>query len=259
MFGAIAGDIIGSAYEHRPVNSTDFPLFMPHSRFTDDTVLTVATAHALLTGESYADAYHRFGNLYPRAGYGGTFRRWLRSADKQPYNSWGNGSAMRVSPVGLAAPSAEWALAEAERSAAVTHSHPEGIKGAQAAALAVYLAKTRVPQAQIREQVTAHTGYDLTRTVADIRDGYAFDVSCAGSVPEAIIAFLDAEDAEDAIRLAISLGGDADTQAAIAGGIAEAYWGGLPAEVVERVELTLDDVLLEVVREFRVRFFRAES
>jgi ADP-ribosylglycohydrolase len=254
MLGTIAGDIIGSVFEHHPQKSVEFPLFTSRSRFTDDTVLTVATAHALLSGDSYADAYHRFGNLYPRAGYGGSFRRWLANADKLPYSSWGNGSAMRVSPIGLAAASADWALNEAERSAMVTHGHPEGIKGAQAVALAVFLAKTGVPREDIRREVAAQSGYDLSRTVADIRESYRFDVSCAGSVPEAIIAFLDAADTEHAIRLAVSLGGDADTQAAIAGGIAEAYWGPLPASIVRRVERALDADLLSVIAEFRQRY-----
>jgi ADP-ribosylglycohydrolase len=172
MLGTIAGDIIGSVFEHHPHKSVEFPLFTSRSRFTDDTVLTVATAHALLSGDSYADAYHRFGNLYPRAGYGGSFRRWLANADKLPYSSWGNGSAMRVSPIGLAAASADWALDEAERSAMVTHGHPEGIKGAQAVALAVFLAKTGVPREDIRREVAAQSGYDLSRTVADIRESY---------------------------------------------------------------------------------------
>jgi ADP-ribosylglycohydrolase len=254
MLGAIAGDIIGSVFERDRATSLDFPLFTRHSQFTDDTVLTVATAHALLTGEPYADVYHRFGNAYPHAGYGGTFRRWLRSADKQPYNSWGNGSAMRVSPIGLAAQTAEWALSEAARSAEVTHNHPEGIKGAQAVALAVYLAKLRTPKEEIRREVTAHTGYYLARTVADIRETYRFDVSCAGSVPEAIIAFLEARDTEHAIRLAIWLGGDADTQAAIAGGIAEAFWGPLPETIRHPIEQSLDADLLSVVRAFQQRF-----
>lgn len=255
MLGAIAGDIIGSVFERRPARSPDFPLFSARSVFTDDTVLTVATAHALVDGVPYDEVYHRYGNAYPHAGYGGTFRKWLRSADRRPYGSWGNGSSMRVSPVGLAAPSAEWAVAEAARSAAVTHDHPEGIKGAEAVALAVFLAKAGASKADIRREVAAHTGYDLSRTVGDIRAaGYRFDVSCAGSVPEAIIAFLDARDPEDAIRLAIMLGGDADTQAAIAGAIAEAFWGGLPAHIAEPVETSLDAQLLAVVRVFRARY-----
>jgi len=255
MLGTIAGDIIGSVFEREPAESPDFPLFTADSVFTDDTVLTVATAHALLTGTPYDEAYHRYGNAYPHAGYGGTFRRWLRSSDRAPYNSWGNGSAMRVSPVGLAAPTAEWAIAEAARSAAVTHDHPEGIKGAEAVALAVFLAKSGATKDDIRRDVAAHTGYDLSRTVQDIRDaGYVFDVSCAGSVPEAIIAFLDARDVEEAIRLAILLGGDADTQAAIAGGIAEAFWGGVPAHIAGQVEASLDAELLDVVRVFRARY-----
>ena len=231
MLGAIAGDVIGSVYERRPVKRTDFPLFAAGSRFTDDTVLTVATMEALLEGGDYEGAYRRWARRYPRAGYGGTFRKWIWDPGMGPYGSFGNGSAMRVSPVGWACSDAAGVLAEAERSAAVTHNHPEGIRGAQAVALAVFLARSGVGREDIRGEIAGRFGYDLRRTVEQIRPGYRFDVTCQGSVPEAIIAFLDSEDTEHAIRLAVSLGGDADTQAAIAGSIAEAFYGGVPAEI----------------------------
>ncbi|MBE0476690.1 MAG: ADP-ribosylglycohydrolase family protein [Coriobacteriia bacterium] len=254
MLGAIAGDVIGSVYESAGLKRCDFALFTPYSRFTDDTVLTVATADAILSGGDYAAYYHAYGNRYPNAGYGGSFRRWLRDESRRPYGSWGNGSAMRVSPVGLAAASPEQALEWAEESAAVTHDHPEGIRGAQAVALAVYLARIGETQDDIRAQVTRRLGYDLTRSVDDIRPGYSFDVSCQGSVPEAITAFLDSSDVEGAIRLAISLGGDADTQAAIAGGIAEAFWGGVPASMAAETMRRLPQEFLDVIGEFESRF-----
>jgi ADP-ribosylglycohydrolase len=254
VIGAIAGDVIGSIYERAGLKTTEFPLFSAHSRFTDDTVLTVATAHALLTGTSYADAYHTYGDRYPRAGYGGSFRAWLRSPSRRPYNSWGNGSAMRVSPVGHAAQSIEETLAEAERSACATHDHPEGIRGAQAVALAVYLARTGSSKAAIREEIQRRIGYDLSRTIEEIRPAYRFDVSCQGSVPEALAAFLEAESVEEAIRLAISLGGDADTQAAIAGGIAEAFWGGVPEGIVREVRDRLPEEFRVTIDAFTERY-----
>jgi len=197
MLGAIAGDIIGSIYEGNPLKISDFPLFSPHCRFTDDTVLTVATAEALLKGLDYATVYRAYGRRYPNAGYGGTFIHWILDDQAGPYQSWGNGSAMRVSPVGWAGDTVAAVLAEAERSAAVTHNHPEGIKGAQATALAVYLARTGHDKAALKQEIEQRFGYNLSRSLAAIRPGYRFDVSCQGSVPEAIIAFLEAADVEE--------------------------------------------------------------
>lgn len=254
MLGAIAGDVIGSVYEHAGLKSLEFPLFGPGSRFTDDTVLTVATAQAVLEGGDFAALYHYYGNRYPHAGYGGAFRQWLRSDSLEPYGSWGNGSAMRVSPLGLAAGSIDEAMRLAEASAAVTHDHPEGIRGAQAVALAVYLARTGDDQASIRREIESRIGYDLSRTLADIRPGYRFEVSCQNSVPEAMTAFLESRSAESAIRNAVSLGGDADTQAAIAGGIAEAYWGGLPDAIVRETRDRLPLEFIEVIDEFSRRY-----
>ena len=169
MIGVIAGDIIGSVHEHAMVKSADFPLFDPLCRFTDDTVLTVATAHAILSGASYEQAYREFGRQYPDAGYGGSFYRWLLADEPRPYNSWGNGSAMRVAPVGFAFDSVDAVLREAEASAAVTHNHPEGIKGAQATALAVFLARCGASKDHIREELMRRFGYDLRRTIDQIR------------------------------------------------------------------------------------------
>ena len=254
MLGTIAGDVIGSVYERAPVKRTDFPLFSTESRFTDDTVLTVATAHALLTGQPYADAYHEFGNRYPNAGYGGAFRQWLARPDRTPYNSFGNGSAMRVGPVGLAMHTADEVLAEAVRSAAATHDHTEGIRGAQAVALATFLAKTGHTKDAIRQEIETQLGYDLSRTLGEIRPRYEYDATCQGSVPEAITAFLESDGVESAIRLAISLGGDADTQAAIAGGIAEAFYGGVPEPIATHVLSRLPHELREVIEKFNERF-----
>jgi ADP-ribosylglycohydrolase len=254
MIGAIAGDVIGSIHEHGLMKSTNFPLFDPLSRFTDDTVLTVATAHAILTDTSYDVAYLDFGRQYPDAGYGGSFYRWLSAEDPRPYGSWGNGSAMRVAPVGLAFDNLDEVLREAERSAAVTHDHAEGIKGAQATAMAVFLARRGASKDEIRADVSRHSGYDLDRTVDQIRPTYEWDVSCQRSVPEAIVAFLDSSDVEDAIRLAISLGGDADTQAAIAGGIAEAFYKRIPEGIVRGVRERLPSRFIEVIDAFERAF-----
>jgi ADP-ribosylglycohydrolase len=250
MIGVIAGDVIGSVYERQPTKTVDFPLFHERSRFTDDTVMTIATARAILEGAPYDRMYRELGRRYPNAGYGGSFYAWLFDEDPQPYNSWGNGSAMRVAPVGFAFETAEDVLREAERSAAVTHDHPEGIKGAQATALAVFLARTGASKEAIRGELVRRFGYDLRRRVDDIRPAYRFDVSCQGSVPEAIVAFLDSTSVEEAIRLAISLGGDSDTQAAIAGGIAQAFHRGVPSPIEERVRTLVPAEFVEVIDAF---------
>jgi len=256
MLGSIAGDIIGSVYEVDRIKHTDFPLFSNWSRFTDDTVLTIATAHALLTSQPYADAYHEFGNRYPNAGYGGAFRQWLARPDRRSYNSFGNGSAMRVGPVGFAMGTADEVLAEAVRSAAATHDHTEGIRGAQAVALATFLARIGHTKDAIRQEIQSQLGYDLSRTLGEIRPRYEYDATCPGSVPEAITAFLESDSVESAIRLAISLGGDADTQAAIAGGIAEAFYGGVPEPIRTEVLSRLPQEFRDVIADFNARFGR---
>ncbi len=254
MIGAIAGDVIGSAYEWARHRTTAFPLFSDDSRFTDDTVMTVATAYALLTGTPYDGAYQQFGRKYPNAGYGAGFRKWIVNDHPAPYNSFGNGSAMRVSPVGFACSTIDEVLTEAERSAAVTHNHEEGIKGAQATAVAVFLARTGATKEDIRSDLMARFAYDLDRLLDDIRPEYSWDVTCQGSVPEAILAFLESTDIESAIRLAISLGGDADTQATIAGGIAQAYYGDVPSSIVGEVRKRLPAEFVLVIDEFERRF-----
>jgi ADP-ribosylglycohydrolase len=257
VLGAIAGDVIGSVHEGTDTKTKDFPLFTPRSRFTDDSVLTAAVADALLYGREYVDTLRDYASRYPRAGYGGTFMRWAFSDDREPYDSWGNGSAMRVSPVAYAAETLDEVLAEAERSAACTHSHPEGIRGAQATAAAVFLARKGESKESIKACVSNCFGYCLDERLGDIRLTYTFDVSCQGSVPQSIIAFLEADGFEDAIRNAISLGGDADTMACIAGAIAEAFYGGVPSAIAEQVLTRLDDQLRLVLHEFTGRFISA--
>jgi len=254
MIGAIAGDIIGSVYEYTPMKSTDFQLFTPRSTFTDDTVLAVAVADCILHGKDYAKTFKQYAWRYPDAGYGSGFRDWVMSSSTAPYNSYGNGSAMRVSPVGFAFNTLDEVLAEAKRSAEVTHNHPEGIKGAQAVAAAIFLARNGSDKAAIRGFIEDRFEYNLHWNIDDIRPGYSFDVTCQGSVPEAIIAFLESTDYDDAVRKAVSLGGDSDTQACITGGISQAYYKGVPSEIVEKVRQILDEGLLEIVDEFNEQF-----
>lgn len=250
MIGSIAGDIIGSVYEHSQIKTKDFPLFHPRCVFTDDTVLTVAVADAILKGCPYQLSIREFGRRYPGAGYGGSFIDWLNSDHPQPYNSWGNGSAMRVSPVGFAFDTKNEVLMEARKTAEISHNHPEGIKGAQATALSVFLARTGHEKEEIRMEISQRFGYDLKRTVDDIRPNYSFDVSCQGTIPEAIIAFLDSSSYEDAVRNAISLGGDSDTLACITGGIAEAFYGDIPTTIRAKAYECLTPDLSEITEAF---------
>jgi ADP-ribosyl-[dinitrogen reductase] hydrolase len=254
VLGAIAGDVIGSVYEYYPMKDYDFQLFQKHSTFTDDTVLTVAVAHAILRGEDYGKSLKAFGRSFPGYGYGTMFNVWLHREESEPYYSWGNGSAMRVSPVGFAYGSVDEVLRQAEKSASVTHNHPEGIKGAQATALAIYLARTGLKKAEIKEEISSRFGYDLSRTVDQIRPDYCFNESCLRTVPEAIIAFLESNDYEDAVRKSVSLGGDSDTQACITGGIAQAYYKSIPKRIVERVNQLLPPEFLQIIEEFNLRF-----
>jgi len=254
MIGAIAGDIAGSIYEFHPEKREDIPLFTKTSFFTDDTVMTVAAAEAILQQKSYRECYLVFGKRHPHAGYGGMFAQWLLSPNPKPYNSYGNGSAMRVSAVGWAFDTLDEVLAEAEKTAVPTHNHPEGIKGAQATALAVLMARKGSSKEDIRSEISRRFDYDLSRTVESIRPGYSFNETCQQTVPEGIIAFMDADSYEDTLRKAISLGGDADTLACVAGGIAEAFYGGVPQSVLETVKTCLTPDLLKVTEQFRSRY-----
>jgi len=254
MLGAIVGDVIGSVHEGIGTKTKDFPLFVPRSTFTDDSVLTVAIADWILTGEDLIDMLHKYTDAYPGRGYGGFYYHWATARVREPYNSFGNGAAMRVSPVGFAFETTEEVLAWSKRSAEVTHNHPEGIKGAQATAAAIYLARRGHDKDQMRQTLEAQFGYDLSARLDQIRPTYGFDETCQGTVPQALAAFFESTGFEDAIRNAISLGGDADTLACITGGIAEAYYGGVPQELAAPVMAMLDKRLVAVVGQFRERF-----
>lgn len=255
MYGAILGDIIGSPYEFDQGDKTkEFPLFSRYSMFTDDTVMTAAVAQAFLEGgedrallrRELVGAMQRWGRRYPFAGYGLRFGQWLDSQDPQPYYSFGNGSAMRVSPVAWLYDDMPTVLQMAKLSAEVTHNHPEGIKGAQATAAAIFLARTGSTKEQIKAYIRDAFGYDLSRTCHEIRRHYRHVESCQETVPEAITAFLEGESFEDVIRTAVSLGGDCDTLAAIAGSIAEGYYGvpkALKAQCIARLPEDLAGVL----------------
>ncbi|MBQ9493995.1 MAG: ADP-ribosylglycohydrolase family protein [Oscillibacter sp.] len=262
MYGAIIGDIIGSVYEWDRIKTKDFPLFSPESAFTDDSVMTVAIAKALLRarreGVSFRAAavqeMRSFGRRYPDRGYGGRFHAWLSAETPRPYKSYGNGSAMRVSPCGLIASTLEGAVALGAASAEVTHNHPEGIKGAEAVAAAIWLAKSGADKTEIRAYLQRND-YPLDQTLDQIRPHYRFDETCQGSVPEALTAFLESESYEDAVRNAVSLGGDSDTQAAIAGSVAWAFYGrgGLTPDMDalrRKAESLLPDDMLTVIHEF---------
>ncbi len=279
MLGAIVGDIVGSVYEWNNIKSNDFPLFRDDCFFTDDTVMTCAVAEAVMNGgekDDFIDAMKKYGRMYPDAGYGGRFGTWVMSDDRRPYNSYGNGSAMRVSPCawvmdcGFCARTGLWPTNGrecAKLSAEVTHNHPEGIKGAMATVDAIFMCRYYFGgyyrdyeqpindnpaecKKRIKEHIEKVYGYDLSMTLDDIRPGYQFDVTCQGTVPQAIIAFLESTDFEDAIRNAISLGGDSDTLAAITGSIAEAAYG-IPDWIKDKAYSYLDEPLKDVLRRWR--------
>lgn len=250
LFGAIAGDMIGSRHEWKACTDPHFALFSKSSKFTDDSVLTIAVADAIVNQRGYGETIVEYARRYPKAGYGSYFRRWLKEDGVEPYNSLGNGSAMRVSPIGWAFNSKEDVLFESERSASVTHNHPEGIKGAQSVALAIYLARTGAKKEEIRQEIETRFGYNLRRSLDEIRPSYQWNSTCPGSLPESIIAFLESTDFESAVRNAILLGGDADTMAAISGSIAEAYYGGVPGEIEVEVRRRLQPELLNIVELF---------
>lgn len=257
MIGAIAGDIIGSVYESGRIKPEfNFPLFVEESDFTDDTVLTAALADGILYKRDFMLTMRGYYALYPERPYGGTFRRWAMGKIRKPYNSWGNGSAMRVSPVGWAFNDIETVLSKAKESSEITHNHPEGIKGAQATALAIFLSKTGAEKKEIKSQIEKRFGYNLNLDLQDLRKNYKFDVSCQGTVPQAIYTFLISENFEDSIRKAIYIGGDSDTLACINGSIAEAYYQGVPEEIKKMVFKKLDALLIKVVEEFSEKFIK---
>lgn len=257
MLGAMTGDIVGSLYEFNNHRSKEFELFGKGCCFTDDTVMTVAVMQALLYGARGGDAelsaqfvrqMRTLGREYPDSGYGIRFSSWLFSEDPKPYNSFGNGSAMRVSPCGFYADTVEEAVHLARLSAEVTHNHPEGVKGAEVTAGVVFLARTGADKAEIRRFVE-EKGYNLQFTLDEIRETYSFNETCQDTVPQAIVAFLESSDFEDAIRCAISVGGDSDTLAAITGGIAEAFYG-IPKHIKEKTLSYLPEDLRQITENF---------
>jgi ADP-ribosylglycohydrolase len=247
MLGAIIGDIAGSIYEWENHRSKDFEFFGRRADFTDDTVCTIAVADALLNDRPPAEALHDWCNRYPGRGYGGMFGQWIRRPGSPPYNSYGNGAAMRVSPAGFLGRTLEEALDMARRVTEVTHNHPEGLKGAAATAHAIFLAKRGAEPGAIRAAIRATYGYDLARTVDEIRPTYVFNETCQRTVPEALICALEATGFEDAIRNAISIGGDSDTVAAIAGGVAESLFG-IPEELARGGMSKLPEDMRAVLR-----------
>ena len=254
MLGAIAGDIIGSTRERRNERIMDFILFPPPSTFTDDSVLTAAIAVAILKNLPWEEKLQEFYRYYPHAGYGQNFAYWAESMDPRPYDSYGNGSAMRVSAVGWAYGSFEEVVQKAEESAAVTHNHPEGIKGAKATAGAIYMARTGNSKDDIRDFLEKRIGYDVHLDLDKLRESYRFDVSCQGSVPHAFAAFFAGNSFEEVVRIAISIGGDSDTIACIAGSVAEAFFGGVPEDIGKAAWKCLDNRLRGIVADFHCRY-----
>ncbi|MBN2695538.1 ADP-ribosylglycohydrolase family protein [bacterium] len=254
MYGAIIGDIIGSRFERNNIKSVDFELFTKESRVTDDSILTVAIAKSILYSIDYSYSLREFALKYPHVGYGKAFKEWAIRGDMKRYDSWGNGSAMRVSPIGYSFKTLEETLDEAESSAKVTHNHPEGIKGAKAIATAVFMARVGYSKSKIKNYISDSFNYDLDRAIIDIREDYKFDVSCQGSVPEAIISFLESSSFEEAIRIAVSIGGDSDTIASMSGAIAEAYYQDIPKELIAKANLLIPSELILIIDKFRERY-----
>lgn len=258
MYGAILGDMIGSPYEFDMGDKTkNFPLFSRGSHFTDDTVMTIAVAEAFMDAPNdeemirdlLVDAMQKYGKLYPRAGYGGLFRRWLRAKNPQPYGSFGNGSAMRVASVAWLYNDLETVRRMARLSAEVTHNHPEGIKGAEATATAIFLGRTGHSKAEIKSYIIDEFHYNLSRSCDEIRPDYYHVESCQETVPEAITAFLEGDSFEDVIRTAVSLGGDCDTLTCIAGSIAEGFYG-VPENLKQECRDRLSGDLRKVLAKF---------
>lgn len=258
IMGGIIGDIIGSAFEWNNVKTTDFPLFSNRTTFTDDSVLTIGTMDCILNQRDFTEVYQIYGRRFPDAGYGGSFFNWIFDENPEPYHSWGNGSAMRVSPIGWAYDTIEEVLYQSKRSSEVTHNHPEGIKGAQATASTIFLSRKGRSKSEIKRYIEETFNYDLNRSVEKIRPTYRFDVSCQGSVPESIISFLESTDFESSIRLAVSLGGDSDTIACITGSISEAFYKEVPEYLIQNCLKILPPELVRVVEEFSELFGDSE-
>ncbi len=256
IIGAVIGDVIGSVFEWNNIKKTDFDLFNPKCDFTDDTVLTIAVADCILNKKDFAKTIWEYGRKYRGRGYGGSFRNWLQEDDLKPYGSFGNGSAMRASAVGFAYNDIETIMEVAKQSAEVTHNHPEGIKGAQATATSIFLSRQGKSKQEIKDYITHTFDYNLDFTLDEIRPTYKFDVTCQGSVPQAIVAFLESSDFENAIRLAISIGGDSDTIACITGGIASAFYKQIPTEIMNFVVDKLPNEYIEIMNKFDEQYDR---
>ena len=254
MIGAIAGDIIGSVYEFNNIKTKDFILFPDRCFFTDDSILSIALADSILTGTPYVKNLKLFYHWYPDGGYGGSFHTWAQSQNSAPYNSWGNGAGMRISPVGYAYNDLDTVLQKAKEFTEITHNHPEGIKGAQATAAAIFLARTGESKATIKDYIENKFHYNLSKHVDEIRPTYQFNESSQNTVPQALRAFHDSSDFEDAIRTAVSLGGDTDTLACITGGVAQAFYGGVPEAIQHNIYSILDDRLSQITRTFMERY-----
>jgi ADP-ribosylglycohydrolase len=252
MIGAIIGDVVGSPYEGRRMKffDYDFPLFNEKSTFTDDTILTVATAKAILEDIPFKEVYLDFGRRYIKKGFGGSFLAWLNSSDPQPYNSWGNGSAMRVSPVGLYYDDLKSTMREAESSSKPTHNHPDAIEGATAIAIAIHFAKRGESKKKIKEALEVYYGYEFKNDVAFYNNNYRFDVTCKGTVIQAMTAFFESTDFEDCIRKSVLMGGDTDTLACIAGSVAEAFYKYIPEDIAMEAMSRIPDEFLVVIKDF---------
>lgn len=254
MLGAIAGDIIGSTYEVFNTKNKNFNLYRPFSRYTDDTVLTIATADCILNDGNYEDYYKNYCLKNQFRGYGSRFYFWAMLNKKESYNSMGNGSAMRVSPIGYISNSLEEVMELAKLSASVTHNHPEGIKGAQAIATAIYMFNNDYSKKDVKEFIEHTFSYDLSLSYSDLKSIYTGGETCPLTVPQAIISFLESTDFEDAIRNAISLGGDSDTLACMTGAIAEAYYKGIPPHIEENTLKRLKPKFIKIINEFRKEY-----
>jgi ADP-ribosylglycohydrolase len=254
IFGAIAGDVLGSTYEFKNEKSVDINLFVEESTFTDDTVLTIAVADAILNNKDFAKTIWEYGNKYIDRGYGGSFLAWLADENPQPYLSWGNGSGMRVSAVGWAYSTLQETLDMAKKSAEVTHNDPEGIKGAQAVASAIYLARNGFSKIAIKDYISQTFDYDLNFKLDDIRENYKFYVSCQKSIPQAIVAFLESTDFESGVRLAISIGGDSDTISAMTSSVSISHYNEIPDNIYNFVKKRLPQEFIDIIDQFNEKY-----
>jgi len=254
IIGAVIGDVIGSVFEWNNIKTTDFDLFNPACDFTDDSVLTIAVADCILNKKPFAMTIWEYGRKYDGRCYGGSFYLWLKEDTLAPYGSYGNGSAMRASAVGFAFNDLETVMEVAKQSAEVTHNHLEGIKGAQATATAIFLARQGKSKLEIKDFISQTFNYNLDFTLDEIRPTYPFDETCQGTVPQAIVAFMESTDFENAIRLAISIGGDSDTVACITGGLASAYYKHIPKEILDFVAEKLPQEYIEVLNQFDKKY-----